>query len=372
MSEYQFYEFKSIDKPLTSEERKTISNWSSRTQASSHGATFTYHYSDFPKDELKVVEQYFDAMFYIANWGTRRLILKIPNDLIDKKKVKQYCVEGLEVYQNKSVTLIDIYLDDENNTEWIEGDGMLSSLISLRDDIIAGDYRCLYLIWLKVSTEDVINEYGIVGAESQEPEIPFGLGELNNALLEFVDVFGIDSDTIGAAIEESNPIRNTNTNKTSDIAKLPESEKDSWLMRLLEGEALLPEKFKRYIEKQNTQAVSVQASTRTVQDIVDAIYVVREERKQAHKKQQKEKHLAKLKEIENRKGELWDEVFSLIAEKNSKAYENAVKILISLKELAVFKQDFEAFKTKVEQIKSQYSNLSALKSRIDKARLLSN
>jgi hypothetical protein len=68
MSGYQFYEFKSIDKPLTTKEKEIISGWSSRTSATNTGAIFTYHYSDFPMDELKVVEEYFDAMFYIANW----------------------------------------------------------------------------------------------------------------------------------------------------------------------------------------------------------------------------------------------------------------------------------------------------------------
>lgn len=93
MSEYQFYEFKSIDKALTLKEREIVSSWSSRIQVTNSGAVFTYHYSDFPQDELEVVEKYFDAMFYSTNWGTKRLIFKIPKDFIDKKAIKQYCAE---------------------------------------------------------------------------------------------------------------------------------------------------------------------------------------------------------------------------------------------------------------------------------------
>jgi hypothetical protein len=193
MSEYQFYEFKSIDKPFSPEEKKVISGWSSRASATNTGAVFTYSYSDFPKDELKVVEKYFDAMFYIANWGTRRLIFKIPNELANSRKIKQYCAEGLEVYEHKDFIIIDICIEDEEGGGgWIEGEGMLSSLISLRDDIISCDYRCLYLAWLKVSTDDVINDYGNVDAESEEPEVPSGLNELNGALAEFIDVFEIN------------------------------------------------------------------------------------------------------------------------------------------------------------------------------------
>ena len=65
MSEFQQYQFRTIDKPLSKEDREEISGWSSRTIASSTGATFIYHYGDFPKDEVTVVAQYFDAMFYI-------------------------------------------------------------------------------------------------------------------------------------------------------------------------------------------------------------------------------------------------------------------------------------------------------------------
>ena len=66
MSEYQFYEFRSIDRPLTTQEQREIGRWSSRTHPTSTGATFVYNYGDFPKDPEQVVGRYFDAMFHIA------------------------------------------------------------------------------------------------------------------------------------------------------------------------------------------------------------------------------------------------------------------------------------------------------------------
>ena len=44
MSEYQFYEFRSVDRPLTTKEQQEIDKWSSRTSPSSTGATFIYNY----------------------------------------------------------------------------------------------------------------------------------------------------------------------------------------------------------------------------------------------------------------------------------------------------------------------------------------
>ena len=57
MSEYQYYEFRCIDRPLKEEEQKKIESWSSRTRPTSTGAIFVYNYRDFPKDEKWSIEK---------------------------------------------------------------------------------------------------------------------------------------------------------------------------------------------------------------------------------------------------------------------------------------------------------------------------
>ncbi|MCT4602413.1 MAG: hypothetical protein N4A59_05885 [Marinifilum sp.] len=372
MSEYQFYEFKAIDKPLTPKEKEVVSSWSSRTTAKNSGAIFIYHYSDFPKDELEVVKQYFDAMFYIANWGSKRLIFKIPKEFIDKKKVRQYCVEGLKIIDYKDSVLIDFWIEDDGEgNDWIEGEGILASLITLRQDIISGDYRSLYLIWLKVSTEDVVNDYGNVNSESEESVIPEGLNELSGSLLDFVEIFDIDKDTISAAAEVSEPLKTMEEIDYSiELAKLTDKEKNDWLMRLIGNEPLLSEKIKRHFS--GAKAQSKHTSKRTIANIVKNSLSLKEERKARNKKQREEQFLVKLKKIEGKKDVLWGQVYSLIKQKQAKAYDEAIQILLSLKELAVFKQDFVSFAEKVEFIKQQNRNLTGLKRRIDSAKLLNN
>jgi hypothetical protein len=41
-------------------------------------AVFTYQFGDFHGRPEKVLEQYFDAMLYLANWGTKRLMFRFP------------------------------------------------------------------------------------------------------------------------------------------------------------------------------------------------------------------------------------------------------------------------------------------------------
>lgn len=47
MSEYQYYEFRAIDRPLTETQKSKISALSSRAHVTSHVAFFVYNYGDF-------------------------------------------------------------------------------------------------------------------------------------------------------------------------------------------------------------------------------------------------------------------------------------------------------------------------------------
>ena len=71
MSEYQYYEFQAIDRPLHESEQAEISRLSRRVALTPRQAVFTYSYGDFPSNPITVLTKYFDAMLYLANWGTK-------------------------------------------------------------------------------------------------------------------------------------------------------------------------------------------------------------------------------------------------------------------------------------------------------------
>ncbi len=152
MSEYQFYEFRVIDRDLTEKEKREIGRWSSRTVPTDSGAIFTYSYGSFPKNLMSVVDQYFDALFYSSNWGDKRLIFKFPKKLFEKAEIREYLVpEVISVKETRKHVILDICFSDEGNGEWIEGDGSLSNLLPLRTDLMNKDYRLLYLVWLQAN-----------------------------------------------------------------------------------------------------------------------------------------------------------------------------------------------------------------------------
>ena len=86
MSEYQYYEFQAVDRPLTPEEQAKVSSLSSRTTASAYSASFVYHWSDLPANEEDLLAKYFDALLYLANWGTSRLLFRFPRSAIETEQ----------------------------------------------------------------------------------------------------------------------------------------------------------------------------------------------------------------------------------------------------------------------------------------------
>ncbi|MBI5714470.1 MAG: hypothetical protein HZC38_13765 [Chloroflexi bacterium] len=59
MSEYQYYEWQTLDRPLTEEEQDAVNGLSSHIDVSSTNAVVTYEWSDFKHDPLKVLAKYF-------------------------------------------------------------------------------------------------------------------------------------------------------------------------------------------------------------------------------------------------------------------------------------------------------------------------
>ncbi len=63
MSEYQYYEFRAIDRPLTSREMSDLRAISSRADITPTSFVNTYNFGDFRGNPEALMEKYFDAFF---------------------------------------------------------------------------------------------------------------------------------------------------------------------------------------------------------------------------------------------------------------------------------------------------------------------
>ena len=159
MSEYQYYEFCSIGKPLTREARTKMASLSSRAQVSTHSASYVYHYGDFNGDPKQLLLKYFDILFYISNFGDVRLLFKYSVDEVNIDQIKKYCIKDLiSTNKRKENILLDVHVGVEDGFGWINGEGMLVDFLPLYDEIRTGNYQFLKLV-------SSINE-GWIGDES--------------------------------------------------------------------------------------------------------------------------------------------------------------------------------------------------------------
>ena len=68
MSEYQYYEFRTINRQLSAAERTAVSKLSSHGNTTATSFSVDYRWGDFKHDVDEVLAKYFDSFFYIANW----------------------------------------------------------------------------------------------------------------------------------------------------------------------------------------------------------------------------------------------------------------------------------------------------------------
>jgi hypothetical protein len=91
MSEYQYYEFLALDRPLTDEQRAELRSLSTRAEITATRFVNEYNWGDLRGDPRKMMERYFDAFLYLANWGTRRLMFRLPSGVLDEETAELYC-----------------------------------------------------------------------------------------------------------------------------------------------------------------------------------------------------------------------------------------------------------------------------------------
>ncbi len=142
------------------------------------------------------MEQWFDLHLYLANWGTRRLMMRLPKHLLNRADIDPFLheVDWVEIWTSDDNLIIDIRRDEmEADDDWDDGSNLLAALASLRAGVLSGDFRLFYLLWLTAVQE------GLIADDEVEP-LP-GIGPSTGALESFAEFFGIDLDLVQAAAE---------------------------------------------------------------------------------------------------------------------------------------------------------------------------
>ena len=369
MSEYQYHEWQSIDRLLTPEEQSAVNGLSSHIEVSPSRAVLTYNWGSFRHDPKKVLLQYFDAYFYLANWGSLRLMFRFPKGVLNQAEIERYCdgeYVSLETFGEYQVLVIDF--SPEDGGEWVEeANGTLSDFIHLREDLLQGDYRSLYLAWLKAnnylpddSEDEESEEYDL------EPPVPPGLKKLSPALRNFVQVFEIDPFLVQAAAEASSDLSDPLAINYRDlVARLSRSEADDFLVRLAEGDGgvkiALRKRLSEFVPKETFQA----AQQRPLQRLLKRAEQMQKAEKEHQAQEAQKRHIAEMQALAQREPQIWKQVDDLLenGRKIASVYDEATGFLEKLKQLADFQETRDTFFSHVRGLASKYSSRSSLMDR---------
>jgi len=361
MSEYQYYEWQIIDRPLTETEQAAVNKLSSHIEVSATQAVVTYQWGDFKHDPRRVLARYFDAHFYWANWGTRSLMFRFPLEA-DLSALEPYCMdEAITLEQLENGQVLELMMDDEQGEfeEWETVEHGLSPYTRLRNDILHGDYRALYIAWLGTLRQ---RRHDPELADELEPPVPPGLKTLNAALKRLAELFGVDTHLLHAAAAASGELQPTNEDDLRRaVEQLPRAVCDELLLRLARGETGVAVALQRRLQPYLKKPTHRNPAPRTTGELMEAVKQVKQAARQRQAEAARKKHLAEMEALAQREPQAWQEVERIIESgKNATVYAQATQQLEKLHQLAEFQKTPAQFRTRLHQLASKYASRHSL------------
>ena len=386
MSEYQYYEFLAVDRPLTAAEQAEVRQLSTRARITATSFTNEYHWGDFKGSPDQMMQRYYDAHLYLANWGTHRIMLRLPRTLLDPEVAGQYSIDGqVRMSTTSEHVILELASEDEAG-EWVEdAEDSLSAIVGVRSELAAGDLRPLYLAWLSGygGWERDEDAFGDEDEDELEPPAPAGLGSLTAPQRALADFLRLDSDLLEVAAEASPALPAVKDDARAlarHIARLPVSDKDRLLMLVAEDQAARArmELLRGFRGDPDDERGS--RPRRTVAELLDTAAARRLQREQraaaVAAAQQALREQQRAAARQRRLGELaqdpetaWADAERLINTKLPAQYDAAVTLLRDLQELAQREDEAQAFARRFTALREAHLRKPSLIARFDRAGL---
>jgi len=380
VSEYQYYDFRAIDCPLTKKEMAALRSISTRAAITTTSFTNHYEWGDLKANPRKLLEKYFDTFVYVANWGTHEFYIRLPQESVDYKLLKAMA-PGETVRVRKTARFVIVEFGSES--EWDgedDGTGWMASLMPLRSDLLRGDLRCLYLGWLRSAQDGGLDE------DELEPPVPTGLQELSGSLDALIEFLEINEDLVEVAAQASEPLAAGPTRKEVSgwIRGLSETDKNELLITAVveQGERWRNDFMRRFrgpdlqqpsevlfaIERRKAGNLLAAAHARAK----DRAWLLNEQRIAETAKRRAEDEASRtryLDQLGRREPEIWEKVAVHILKRQPNEYARAVGLLTDLHALAVRRGKTAKFQIELEKIRQTHAAKESFLRRLAKANL---
>jgi hypothetical protein len=241
MSEYQYVVFQAVDGPLSDKQLAFAQRQSTRAEVSRWSLSVEYHHSSFRGDVDGLLLRGYDVYLQHTNYGDREIKLRLPSGMPFVKSVWARYVDGEQLnWKSDSkgrggiLTLRPFHEADDLDEVW-ETQKYLDAAIHVRERLIRGDLRALYMLWL-CAAHDGYND----PAEIIEPPVPHGIVEAASYGGELLSFFGLDPLLLVAA---GTGVNATPTDDPQDHAArwvnvLDKQPAKDMLLRLLVGDTV--------------------------------------------------------------------------------------------------------------------------------------
>lgn len=239
MSEYQYVVFQAVDSPLNDKQLQFAKRQSTRAEVSRWSLSVEYHYSSFRGNVDGLLQNGYDVYLEYTNYGSREIKLRLPSGMPFAESVWSKYVDGEQLSWKRDtkgsggiLSLLPFHEAGDLDHVW-EPQRYLEAAIKVRERLMHGDLRPLYLLWLCAADDDYNDPQ-----ESIEPPVPYGIADWSMYGGELLPFFGLDPLLLVAAGKD---VHAAPTDASQDpsarwVNALDEQSAKDMLLRLLTGD----------------------------------------------------------------------------------------------------------------------------------------
>lgn len=335
MSEYQFVHFLALDRPLDAQQLEFMERQSSRAEISQWEFTNEYHFGDFHGKTEEMLRRGYDVHLHYANFGIRKLMFRLPMGLpFDQRTWDAFQPEyGVEWFKDKQGRggILEIQPEADAGTyseEVFEVDSLLAEIAPLRELLMAGDLRPLYVAWLACSGDD----------DALEPPVPAGLGALPPSLIAMAEFYELSDGLLEAAAECSPMLPKENddigTRTKAWVARQSKDELQKLVARMLTNDVatVRGETLARIRDEAGATAWPTTEPTRTLGQLRATAEVLQDRTRQREAQAKEKARRARLAKIAADPQKVIAQAADLVKSRTTKGYDEAARSLADLRE----------------------------------------
>lgn len=380
MSEYQYFEFLAIDRPLSAREMDHLRAISTRARITPASFVNEYNWGSLKADPVDFMRRFFDAHVYLANWGEALFMVRLPLEAIDEKTLEPFCTTSHQTVEK----LPDHWLltwsllgetEEYDPFDFIEETGWMARLAPVREELLRGDLRSLSIGWLRAMTT------GEAGVDAVVPAAMNGLHEWTGAQMALAEFLDVDKDLLAGAGMESRPGQSAEADETvfdTWLDQLSQPEARQYLRQLLAGQGVRAEREvkRRFAAWQATRGPVEQGRRRTVADLRQLAERAREQRMLEEAGARREAEAVRKKLRDFRLAQLaldfpkaWKSVQAEAGKGHASAYDAACQQLVDLRDAYDQQALSASFQAEFRLFLNEHRRRKALVTRLVKAGL---